>query len=156
MQKQIIRQKRMFFTFGICLFFFVSWDLPTTLKNKESLKLTQINIENNNLLRMSENVYNGMASYYHNKFQGEKTANGERYDKKKYTAAIRMNKINVPFGTIIEVRNLQNNKTVQVKVNDKIGNKSASIVDLSYVAAEEIGLIRAGNAKVEVRLITVK
>jgi rare lipoprotein A len=54
------------------------------------------------------------------------------------------------------VKNLQNGKTVQVKVNDKMPNKASAIVDLSRKAAADIGLIQAGRAKVEVRVISKK
>jgi rare lipoprotein A len=136
--------KNILYALGISMIFLVSWNFPTTSKNSETLQSEHVD---------NERVYEGTASYYHNKFHGRKTASGEKYNKKKYTAAVRMNEIDVPFGTIIEVKNLLNDKTVQVKVNDKMSNKSASIVDLSYIAAEEIGLIRAGRAKVEVRII---
>lgn len=133
------QSKGILYTFGICVIFLMSWNMPTILKKN-----------------VQEKVYEGTASYYHNKFHGRKTASGEKYNKKEYTAAVRMNEINVPFGTIIEVKNVQNNKTVQVKVNDKMPNKSTSIVDLSRVAAEDIDLIQAGRAKVEVRVISEK
>jgi rare lipoprotein A len=144
MLQQMKKPKRILYVLGICTISLVSWNMPTTLKNNKGAVEVSV----------LEDVYEGTASYYHNKFQGRKTASGEKYDKKKYTAAIRMNKIDAPFGTIIEVKNVQNNKTVQVKVNDKMPNKSSSIVDLSRVAAEEIGLIQAGRAKVEVRVIS--
>jgi rare lipoprotein A (peptidoglycan hydrolase) len=143
MLQQMKKPKNILYVLGICTLFLVSWNMPTTLEgNHRIIKVTIL-----------EDVYEGTASYYHNKFHGKKTASGEKYDKRAYTAAVRMNEINVPFGTIIEVKNIQNNKTVQVKVNDKMPNKSSSIVDLSRVAAEEIGLIQAGRAKVEVRVI---
>jgi rare lipoprotein A len=139
MIQQMIKSKRILYAFGICTLFLVSWNLPTVLENTAF-----------------DDIYKGTASYYHNKFHGQKTASGETYDKKAYTAAIRMNKIDVPFGTIIEVKNLRNNKTVQVKVNDKMSAKASSIVDLSRKAAEEIDLIKVGRAKVEVRVISTE
>lgn len=145
----MITPKRVIFVFGICMIFLVSWSLPTTVENN---KIEQT--ENTDQKR--KKVYKGTASYYHNKYHGRKTASGERYNKKKYTAAVRMNKIKVPFGTIIEVKNLQNGKTVQVKVNDKMSDKASSIVDLSRKAAKDIGLIEAGRAKVEVRVVSKK
>ena len=98
-------------------------------------------------------VYEGEATYYHNKFHGRKTASGERYNKRKYTAAIQMDKIKVPFGTIVEVTNVVNGKSVQVKVNDRMPKRSSAIIDLSRKAAEDIGMIDAGRVKVEVRVI---
>ena len=100
-----------------------------------------------------ERVYEGEATYYHNKFQGRRTASGERYNKRKYTAAVRMNKIDVPFGTMLEVKNVENGKTVRVKVNDRMPNRSTAIIDLSRAAASDIGMIEAGRTRVEIRVI---
>lgn len=138
------KSKKILFVLGISTLFLASWNMPQVLESKHRV------IE----VKILENVYKGTASYYHNKFHGKKTASGEKYDKKAYTAAVKMNEINVPFGTIIEVKNVHNNKTVQVKVNDKMSHKSSSIIDLSRAAAEDIGLVRAGRAKVEVRVVT--
>ncbi len=137
MLKEIRIQKKMLYVFGICIIFLMSWNIPTTMES--------------NLL---QEVYKGTATYYNNKFQGVKTASGEKYDKNEYTAAVRMNEINVSFGTIIEVTNVQNKKKIQVRVNDKMNNRSSNIIDLSYKAAAEIGVVRAGIAKVEVRVIS--
>lgn len=141
--------KNMIYALGICTIFLVSWNLPTTLMNSELSQETEEGIDQ----RKKKKVYKGEATYYHNKFHGRKTASGERYNKKKYTAAVRMNKIKVPFGTIVEVKNLQNGKTVRVKVNDKMPPRSSAIIDLSRKAAKEIGMIDAGRAKVEVRVV---
>lgn len=89
----------------------------------------------------------GTASYYHNKFQGRKTASGEKYDVNKYTAAC--NKL--PLGTIVEVTNVRNGKCVVVRINDKIGTKHR-IIDLSRIAAEELGYINQGLTKVKIKI----
>ncbi len=140
----------MIYVLGFCTIFLVSWNSPTMLVSNESQSLE---IKENIDQRKREKVYKGEATYYHNKFHGRKTASGERYNKKKYTAAVRMNKIKVPFGTIVEVKNLQNGKTVRVKVNDKMPPRSSAIIDLSRKAAKDIGLIEMGRAKVEVRVV---
>lgn len=146
------RSKSIIYALGICAIFLVSWNLPTTLTNDFS----ETSEENIDQRRKKKKVYKGEATYYHNKFHGRKTASGERYNKKKYTAAVRMNKIKVPFGTIVEVKNLRNGKTVRVKVNDKIPPRSSAIIDLSRKAAKDIGLIDMGRAKVEVRVVSEK
>lgn len=138
-----ITPKRLLFVFGICVFFLASWDLPMLSQNSE--------IED---IDKREKTYKGSATYYHNKYHGRKTASGERYSKKKYTAAVRMNKIKVPFGTILEVTNLENNKTVRVKVNDKMPKKSSAIIDLSRKAAKDLDMIKAGRIKVEIRVVS--
>ena len=152
----MITPKKILYAFGICTFFLVSWDLPTTLVDTQIQPTKQLSAEDNIDQRKKRKVYKGQATYYHDKFHGRKTASGELYNKKKYTAAVRMNKVKIPFGTIIEVKNLSNNKKVRVKVNDKIPNSSSAIVDLSRVAAKEIGLIQAGRAKVEIRVVSKK
>ena len=87
----------------------------------------------------------GIASYYANKFQGRKTASGERYDKQKLTAA--HNKL--AFGTRVKVTNLKNNHSVIVTINDRGSFRKRSI-DLSYAAAQKLNLIRAGIAPVSI------
>ena len=86
----------------------------------------------------------GLASYYHNKFRGRKTASGERYDPRAYTAAHRT----LPFGSRIWVLNPQNGKQVQLRVNDRGPFSKGRVVDVSYAAACDIGLIGPGIAPV--------
>lgn len=86
----------------------------------------------------------GLASYYHDKFRGRKTASGERYDPKAYTAAHR----SLPFGSRIWVLNPQNGKQVQLRVNDRGPFSKGRVVDVSYAAARDIGLIGPGIAHV--------
>lgn len=88
----------------------------------------------------------GNASYYASCMNGRRTASGEICNLRCYTAAHR----SFPFGTMIRVTMLQNGKSVIVKVNDRGPFIRGRIVDLSSAAASEIGLIRAGVAKVKV------
>lgn len=92
----------------------------------------------------------GTTSYYANKFQGNKTASGEKYDKNKYTAAHRT----YAFGTKLKVTNLSNNKTVIVTVNDRGPYAKQRLIDLSYVAANDIGMISQGIAQVSIEVVT--
>lgn len=78
----------------------------------------------------------GLASWYGKKFHGRKTANGEFYNMNDYTAAHR----SYPFGTILRITNLDNGKEVIVRVNDRGPFKRGRKLDLSYAAAQEIGL----------------
>lgn len=92
----------------------------------------------------------GDASYYADKYHlRSKTASGELYDKYKFTAAHRT----LPFGTYLKVQNLDNGKTVTVRVNDRGPFKKGRIVDLSRAAAEQVGMVRAGLAKVKIEVI---
>ncbi len=94
-------------------------------------------------------ILKGIASYYHDKFVGRKTANGEIFSQSKYTAAC--NKL--PLGTYLKVTNLKNKKTVVVKVNDRLAKHNKRVVDLSKASAKKIGSIRSGLAKVKVEVI---
>lgn len=90
----------------------------------------------------------GTASYYANKFHGKRTASGELYDKDSLTAAHKT----LPFGTLVLVTNLDNDSTVILRVNDRIGT-SKRIIDVSYAAAEKLNFISKGLAKVRIEAI---
>lgn len=78
----------------------------------------------------------GVASWYGNRFHGRRTANGERYNMHAYTAAHK----SLPFGTILRVTNLDNDKSILVRVNDRGPYVRGRVIDLSRAAAEEIGV----------------
>ena len=85
----------------------------------------------------------GMISYYAEKFHGRKTASGEIFDKNALTAAHR----SLPFGTKIEVTNLDNGKSVTVEVNDRGPYAENRILDLSPAAARKLGMMGKGTVK---------
>ncbi len=91
----------------------------------------------------------GEASWYGGKFQGRQTANGEKFDTNMLTAAHKT----LPFNTIVEVKNLENNKTVHVRINDRGPFIEGRIIDLSRAAASKLDMVGTGVAKVEVRII---
>lgn len=91
----------------------------------------------------------GIASWYGKKFNGKKTASGEKFDMHKLTAAHR----SLPFGTKVRVENLANGKVVVVRINDRGPFARGRIIDLSYAAAKKIGIIKAGCAKVKIRVV---
>lgn len=91
-------------------------------------------------------VQEGYASWYGGKFHGRKTSSGEVFNKHKFTAASR----DYPLGTYLLVRNLSNGKEVVVVVTDRGPAKRSRIIDLSKSAAEKIGMLRQGVAKVQV------
>jgi rare lipoprotein A len=88
----------------------------------------------------------GVASYYNDRHQGKKTASGELYQNTKFTAAHR----SLPFGTEVKVTNLSNGKSVSVRVNDRGPYAKGRLIDLSKVAAKQIGLMQMGVAKVKI------
>ncbi|HEX4134977.1 MAG TPA: septal ring lytic transglycosylase RlpA family protein [Bryobacteraceae bacterium] len=91
----------------------------------------------------------GLASWYGHPYHGRPAADGEIYDMEKLVAAHRT----LPFQTIVRVRNLSNDKTVDVRIIDRgpfVGNR---IIDLSHAAAKEIDLIGPGVAQVELTIM---
>ena len=88
----------------------------------------------------------GIASWYGKDFHGKKTSNGERYDMYAMTAAHKT----LPLGTYVRVYNLENNRQVEVRINDRGPFVRGRIIDLSYSAAKEIGIVGPGTARVEV------
>ena len=87
----------------------------------------------------------GKATYYANKFHGRRTANGEVFSNKKLTAA----HLKLPFGTIINVTNVDNGRSVEVRVNDRGPHSRFYIIDLSQAAAKKIGMFGKGVANIE-------
>lgn len=94
-------------------------------------------------------VQYGTASYYADKFEGRKTANGEIFTQKGMTAAHN----SLPLGTWIRVTNLSNKKSVVVKVNDRLHHRNPRLVDLSKSAAKKLGYTGKGLSKVRVDVI---
>ncbi len=92
----------------------------------------------------------GFATYYARRFAGRKTANGDRYDPALLTAAHRT----LPFGSMVEVRR-DDGRRVVVRINDRgpYGDPNR-VIDLSRRAAEELGIVQEGKARVELRLIS--
>jgi peptidoglycan lytic transglycosylase len=94
-------------------------------------------------------VQRGTASWYGPKFQGHRTASGERYDMHGKTAA----HPSLAFGTQLAVRNIRTGREVVVRVNDRGPYSKRRIIDLSYAAAKEIGIVDLGTASVELYLV---
>jgi rare lipoprotein A len=92
----------------------------------------------------------GIASWYGGKFQGRKTANGETFDTSQLTAAHKT----LPFGTIVTVVNLQNEKSVEVRINDRGPFVEGRIIDLSRAGADAIGMVGSGVAPVRLEIIS--
>jgi len=92
----------------------------------------------------------GVASWYGKKFHGRRTSSQEPYDMYAMTAAHKT----LPLPTFVEVRNLRNNKTVIVRVNDRGPFVSNRIIDLSYSAAVKLDMIGSGTSLVEITAIS--
>ncbi|MCW4450831.1 septal ring lytic transglycosylase RlpA family protein [Kaistella sp. BT6-1-3] len=89
------------------------------------------------------------ASFYHDKFNGRKTASGEIFSNRKLTAAHRT----LPFGTVIQVTNLRTGKSVEVRINDRGPFNSSRALDLSKAAFDSIGNIAKGTMPIEYEIV---
>ena len=90
-----------------------------------------------------------VATYYSKRFQGRKTASGERYNRDALTCAHKT----LPFQTLLKITNPQNSKSVIVRVNDRGPFNRGRDIDLSYAAAKEIGMLAAGVLPVQVEVL---
>jgi rare lipoprotein A len=88
----------------------------------------------------------GIASWYGKKFHGRKTSNGEVYNMYGISAAHKT----LPFNTVVRVHNLDNGKRIDVRINDRGPFVRGRIIDLSYGAAQELGLVGPGTARVKI------
>lgn len=88
----------------------------------------------------------GRASYYGSKHDGNVTADGSSFDRTAFTAA----HLTLPFGTVVEVTNLANGRSVKVRISDRGPHVLGRIIDLSAAAARELGMLRRGLARVRI------
>jgi len=96
----------------------------------------------------------GTAVYYSDKMEGKTVSlKGEKYHKDALTAATHGY---YPLGGTLKVTNLSNQKSVTVKINDRMNPRSKATIDLSRKAAEEIDMIHSGHAKVRIELVEAK
>lgn len=91
----------------------------------------------------------GIATYYDDKLNGMITANGEYYDLDKFTAAHR----SIPFGAIVQVKNLKNNRIIKVRINDRGPNVADRLIDVSKAAADKLDMIGQGKQQVEITIL---
>ncbi|WP_204360752.1 septal ring lytic transglycosylase RlpA family protein [Pseudomonas putida] len=89
----------------------------------------------------------GTASYYGSRHHGKRTASGEAFNQHGLTAAHRT----LPFGSQVLVTNLSNQRSVVVRINDRGPHTRGRLIDLSRAAAEKIGMLRSGTARVRVQ-----
>ena len=91
----------------------------------------------------------GVASWYGQEYAGRTTANGEIFDPLLFTAAHRT----LPFGTVVDVENPKTHQTVRVRINDRGPYIGSRLIDLSYAAAQQIGLIDPGSGEVALTIV---
>ena len=101
--------------------------------------------------KIKKGVQHGYASWYGGKFHGRKTANGETFNMFALTAAHRT----LPFDTWVRVTNLENGRSVVVRINDRgpFKDKKKRIIDLSLGAAKELDMLEAGVVEVRLEIL---
>ena len=119
---------------------------PTSDEVPHAVDLTSIEPPQDGTAR---SLGTGMASYYGRSFAGRRTASGETFDPRQLTAAHRT----LPFGSLVQVTNPANGRSVVVRINDRGPFARGRVIDLSRRAAEELGLIRRGHGEVELALV---
>lgn len=117
---------------------------PTTTDNDVLGRLSAV--ASTTVNRFSQS---GVASWYGRQFHGKKTASGEVFDQNGLTAAHR----SLPLNCYVKVTNKSNGKSVIVKVNDRGPFSSNRVMDLSYGAAKQIGLVNAGSGNVVIERV---
>jgi rare lipoprotein A len=90
----------------------------------------------------------GIASWYGGKFHGRRTSSGEVFDMNDMTAA----HPSLPFGTLVQVTNLENGRAATVRINDRGPFVRGRIIDLSYAAARVLGIVGPGTARVRIEV----
>jgi len=93
----------------------------------------------------------GIASYYGGKFHGRKTASGEIFNQWVRSAAHK----SLPLGTKVRVTKLSNGRSIVVRINDRGPFVKGRIIDLSRKAAQDLGIIKSGVAKVKVEVLSL-
>lgn len=91
----------------------------------------------------------GYASYYAHRFDGHRTAYGERYNERDLTAA----HPTLPPGTMVRVTNLENGRKVLLRINDRGPWSGDRVIDVSYAAAQMLGFVQDGLARVRVEVV---
>ena len=136
----------------ICLFCFYSCS-PSPRYNSSSIKNKK---QNSSIIKKGQSkfnkdqtVYEGVASYYGPKFHGNLTANGEVFDMYGITAAHK----EIPFNTVARVTNLDNGKSLILRINDRGPYIDGRMLDCSYGAAKKLDFIDSGTANVKVEVI---
>ncbi len=125
-------------------------DTPQTRELKGHQKPYTVNGQRYDPLRSHVGfVQEGVASWYGKDFHGKKTSNGEVYDMYAMTAAHKT----LPLGVFVKVRNKANGKEIVVRVNDRGPFVKDRIIDLSYAAAKELGVVGPGTAPVRIEAL---
>jgi len=131
---------------------YVLWSWLTFSLPVQQQMLEQVQQPTESVIALAEKAQKtGIASYYHEKFEGRKTATGDIFDNDNFTAASNFFKL----GTFVKVTNLQNGKVVYVKINDRMGH-SSRVIDLTVNAAKKLKFVNRGLTKVKIEQVPVQ
>jgi rare lipoprotein A len=142
----MMNKANVFRFWGTLVLYVCLWAMPQSVFSQEKVEVVKKSTSK------SSKILYGTASFYANKFDGRKTANGEIFSQKKLTAACNV----LPLGTWVRVTNLKNGKTVVVKTNDRLHPSMKRILDLSKAAAVKLGYVAAGLTRVKVEVLGKK
>jgi rare lipoprotein A len=122
--------------------------LVALVRNSAQKKGTTVSDSSTRLL-LQFTADTGMASYYGKQFHGKKTSSGELFDMHAETCAHRW----LPFGTFVRVTHIENGKSTVVRVTDRGPWKHGRLIDVSQKAAEKLGMIQQGTARVQITVV---
>jgi rare lipoprotein A len=127
--------------------FLIGCSSSTRFGKEDSESKPRYETEEKNSERLE--IVEGVASYYSEEFHGKKTANGETYDMYGLTAAHKT----FPFNTEVRVTNLSNGKSVVLRINDRMPGYKGRIIDVSFQAARELGMVITGTTNVKIEVL---
>ncbi len=121
----------------------------TTKSNSSSASNNNRRYSSNSNSKIRNDVIVGISSWYGPNFHGKLTANGEVFDQYGVTAAHKT----LPLGTVVRVTNLDNEKSIILRINDRGPYVGDRVLDCSYGAAKKLGFMKKGTANVEIKII---
>lgn len=143
MQKPKVKKMKTLFLIFFC---FISIAAASAQQSDIQQDSLQTNILYTDSIPSDSICIKGKATYYASKFHGRRTTSGEVFSNKKMTAA----HLHLPFGTRVRVTNVDNGRSVEVKINDRGPHNKYFLIDLSQAAAKEIGIYSKGVGNVEI------
>ena len=140
---------RLYFCFIIILLYSCTTSPRYTSNSSSANKNKNIKSYKKQNFNKNKKIYNGISSWYGKDFHGNPTANGEVYDMYGITAAHK----EFPLNTIARVTNLDNNKSIILRINDRGPYVAGRILDCSYGAAKKLDFLDKGTTNVKIEII---
>jgi rare lipoprotein A len=135
---------------GFSLMLFMSWSAQALTHKKKHVKSTSSKDKHVSHHTNYSNEIEGIASYYHKKFEGRKTATGSIFKHHLYTAASNR----FPLNTYVKVTNLSNQKEVYVLINDRMSAHNKRVIDLTHASVKRLNFKGSGLVKVRLTKVT--